>query len=1103
MRYALSRDVEDQMIPTLHIALLGDFALVSGETPVTTLTVPRVQSLLAYLVLHRNAPQKRSHLAFLLWPDSTEAQAHTNLRQLLYHLRQALPDADSFLRTDKQHLQWLPARPDVTFTLDVQTLEQAMEQAQQAEQVQDTRALRQKLEQVLDLYRGDLLPGFYEEWILPERDRLRQLFYRAAGRFLALVEQEQDYEAAITVAQRLVRADPLDEAAYRHVMRLYALRGERAAALRTYHACAQLLERELGTEPSEMTQALYASLRQAAKSSRTPTRMLPQQRTELPLQGRQAEWQQLLRTWNRATSGEAAGPRIMILSGEAGIGKTRLAKELEGWVSRRGMTTMSARCYAALERLAYAPVASWLRSDSFQTTIKNLDPTSLTEVARLVPEVLATYPHLSPPTAMTEGWQRQFFFAALARALLSTRQPLLLLIDDLHWCDQETLEWFHYLLHFTPAACLLLVGTVRVEETSPEHPLAAFLETLQRDGLVSEIPLGPLTLGETASLAEHILGRKLDPGTRQALYQETEGNPFFVVEMAQAEGVGKGTGMPPTSPSSPPLLSRSASSLPPTVQALLTARFAQLSAQAREVANVAALIGREFSFPVLAHACRIPAEAVVQGLDELWQRRIVRERGAETTNAYDFRHDKLREQLSASLSPVQRRHLHQCIAEALTAVYAEELDVVCGQIAAHYEQAGVVSQAIAFYQRAGAAASRMYAHKEAIHALEKAAELLALHQLSEGAQSIPWEVAAQVYTSLGDIFGETGALEEARQAYRRAQASVPPEAQIWQARVQWRIATTWTYSFAKGSDLSQTSARAFAEAERILTQGADQTSPEWQDEWLALQFARVWRGSADEMKDAINKARPIVEQYGTPKQRKLFAEAIGIYNATRSRFIIPAQRIAIWRAAIAELGPEKDEAQRGMDLALFGIGLLSAAQFDEAEEQLRLALRLGERTGNAWLQRNCLTFLPFALRPRGQVEETRRILALAEAMKIALDNRIFRGHHAWVAWREGDLALAEACGRDSIQEESSQLNRPNPFLWAGRWPLIGVALTMGQISTAINHVRLLFDPTQQPPREPLDALLTEVLRVWDDGEQEQAHALLQQALPLAQQMGYL
>lgn len=171
------------MSPTLHIHLLGDFLLVSGDTPVTTVAVPRLQSLLTYLVLHRSAPQDRSRLAFLLWPDSTEAQAHTNLRKLLYQLRQAFLDAGHFLHADKHSLQW-QTTPDAPWTLDVLDFEQALAQAEQAKQAQDTNALRQALEQVMHLYRGDLLPSCYDEWILPERDRLRQSFSRLRNAWL-------------------------------------------------------------------------------------------------------------------------------------------------------------------------------------------------------------------------------------------------------------------------------------------------------------------------------------------------------------------------------------------------------------------------------------------------------------------------------------------------------------------------------------------------------------------------------------------------------------------------------------------------------------------------------------------------------------------------------------------------------------------------------------------------------------------------------------------------------------------------------------------------------------------------------------------------------
>ena len=234
------------MSSTLHIHLLGDFQLLSDDTPVTTLLVPRVQSLLAYLVLHSYAPQDRSRLAFLLWPDSTEAQAHTNLRKVLYHLRQALPDVERFLAINKQSVQWISSQENARWTLDALQLEQSCKQAQQAEQHGDMATVRNALEQVVRLYRGELLPGCYDEWLLAERERIHSLFVQAAEHLSVLLEQECDYDAALLVARQLLHYEPLHEATYRRLMRLLSLQGDRASALRVYHACVTVMERELG-----------------------------------------------------------------------------------------------------------------------------------------------------------------------------------------------------------------------------------------------------------------------------------------------------------------------------------------------------------------------------------------------------------------------------------------------------------------------------------------------------------------------------------------------------------------------------------------------------------------------------------------------------------------------------------------------------------------------------------------------------------------------------------------------------------------------------------------------------------------------------------------
>lgn len=228
----------------LEVGLLGGFQLHWGETPFNSIHSPRLQALLAYLILHGDSPTSRQHLAFIFFPDSSEAQARTDLRKLFHLLRRALPDADRFLDGDAQCLQW---RQDAPFTLDVTCFENALR----------TAITISDWQEAVELYRGDLLPGCHDDWILPERERLRQDLVYALEQLIACCEQAEDYVAARQYAQRLLICDPLREETYRRLMKLSALSGDRAGVMRYYNQCVTVLQRELEVEPAAETTATH------------------------------------------------------------------------------------------------------------------------------------------------------------------------------------------------------------------------------------------------------------------------------------------------------------------------------------------------------------------------------------------------------------------------------------------------------------------------------------------------------------------------------------------------------------------------------------------------------------------------------------------------------------------------------------------------------------------------------------------------------------------------------------------------------------------------------------------------------------------------------
>lgn len=689
---------------TLQIYLLGRFQLIYDGKPVTTIHQPRQQSLLAYLLLHREIIHSRRDITFLFWPEAPERQAFANFRKALHRLRSALPGADQFLHIDPKTVVW---RNGALFSLDVTDFAEKLAAAETAWQAGYHTQAAQLWAAAAELYDGELLPNCYDDWLLPKRERLHQQYIGALTQLGDWQETQRDYPAAIRTTRRLLRHDPLYEAAHRRLMQFHLLNDEPAEALRVYHACASLLQQELNVDPSPATREIYDRLLAQTGRSFEVSFQTSQHLSLLPLVGRQTEWQQLLKVW-KATS---RGPRCAVIAGEAGIGKSRLAQEILLWAKRQGFTTTYSRAYETAGKLAYTPIADWLRSDSLQPAWQSLEPIWLTEIARLLPELLTQHPDLQPPQPLTQSWQRHQLFEALSRAIIPANQPLLLVLDDLQWCDQETLEWLGYLLRFDQQARLLIVGTFRIEEVDSGHPLTALRRDLRHANLLTEIELGALDATETTVLAEQVMGHPLKNSLAEQLYQDTEGNPLFVVETVRAGPMAAinadATGMETV--------------LPPRIQAVIEARLDQLSPPARELVNMAAVIGREFTFELLTAASPADREIVVDALDEAWQRRVIKEQGAD---AYDFNHDKIREVAYTVLSTARRRWLHQTAAQAIEVVHQPNLDLVSSQLALHYERAGQYEKAVAYYSQAAQAERALGSVVETIALLQRGLEIL-------------------------------------------------------------------------------------------------------------------------------------------------------------------------------------------------------------------------------------------------------------------------------------------------------------------------------------------------------------------------------------------
>ncbi len=789
------------MTASLQLTLLGGFQARQGPGAPLSLPTRKAQALLAYLALPLGQAHPRDKLAALLWGEMGEEQARGNLRQALFVLRKALP-AGALVGEGER----------IGLNAEAVEVDAAVFERRVAEGTPGALAA------AAALYRGELLAGLavkeaaFEEWLLGERERLRELALEGLAKLLAHQRTAGATEAAIQTGLRLLTLDPLQEPVHRTLMRLYGAAGRRGAALRQYQQCVGVLQRELGVEPEPETRQLYQEiLRQPP--SRPSTIELPPPLpaapalgaapgvradaplVETPLIGRVPEVARLVAALDEAWGGRG---RLVAILGEAGIGKSRLIAELAIETAHRGGRVLLGRSYESDQILPFGPWVNALRAGGVPhdaEALRGLGPVWRTELGRLLPEL--TGPEV-PSGAGAADYRQLFESVGELVGHLAARQPLLLVLEDLHWADETSLRLLAFLARRIRAWPVLVVATAREEELADAPILRRTLEDLAREQHLESLSLSPLSRADTLTLVGALVPMGTEAATMarvgEPVWAASEGNPFMVVETMRA--LRDGARADPATKLT----------LPPHVRDVIAQRLERVSEVSQRLLAVAAVIGREFEFPLLERAAGLGEDEAAQGVEELVRRRVLH--GVD--ERFDFTHDRIRDVVYTRLLPPRRKLLHRRVAEALEALSTADREAHAAALAGHYREAEVWEKALLYLRQAGRNAVACSAHREALAHFELA--LAALAHLPDGrdvreqAIDLRLEAESALYP-LGELARALGHIREAESLASR----------LGDQRRLGRALARLTYHLASIGDL----AGAVAAGERARGLAAD------------------------------------------------------------------------------------------------------------------------------------------------------------------------------------------------------------------------------------------------------------------------------------------
>ncbi len=691
----------------LHVQLFGAFTLTHDGEQLPPLPSRHARLLFAWLALQHGRPQARSLLCHHLWPDVPESRARRRLSHALWQIQDAFGEGlrRPYLLTPGDHVQFDVEAP---YRLDVEEFEQRLDAVDRAGTT-DVEAVRH-LRRCVELYRGDLLAGSYEDWVVREQDRLRQRHVTALVRLVDACKQRGNFDEALAVARRLTHHAPLQEEAHREVMKLCVLTGQPDLALEQYERCRSVLEEELGIEPSAATLELHDRIlqhRHTDTSRPAPLDELASTR----LVARDEERIVLVDALERTLVGHRG---TVFVEGEPGVGKTQLLAHAAEDARWRGFTVLWGTCegttapYAAL-RTALQSALDPVRVAQLRAL---LAPVWLAEAGRLLPALRGgDEAPISGGLAGSDAAERMRQALVEVVLGLAASDPVVLVLEDVHAADAETMAVLRALARHPEPGRLLALLSYRDVDARQDDDVWERLRQLDRDARPVRLHLDALTPFATGALLREVLGEQQLPASFvEAVQREGGGNPLYTLELLRSlRDTGALAGGADT-------LDTVAVPVTADLRALVRGRLALLGWEAATVAEFAAVLDDHADLTSLEAGVGLGPRQLSTAVAELTRRNLLQHDGG----LWRFTHAATRRVLLDDLLPQRRRELHAAAADALEAAYPDDVEA----IAEHLVRAELPRRALPHLRRAAARALDLHAHATAAQHLDAALDAI-------------------------------------------------------------------------------------------------------------------------------------------------------------------------------------------------------------------------------------------------------------------------------------------------------------------------------------------------------------------------------------------